>query len=412
MIFPSIWRLLIPHRLNGLRKVYLVLVVSTMCLFTTTGCWDSNELNDVAFIIGTGLDKLENGEFIASVQLADPSTGQSSDSGKASGDTGGYRVEEAQGKDLSDALANVQDQLPRRLITGHRQAIVVGEKLARSGIRTYLDEFVRNPKNSLRTNLFIIKEMTADDFLKNRYAFETFSAIAAGDENRFLSTNETTLRDFLFDAMSDATCPTLPVIDIRTGSSTPSADQQSQSVESPSFSISTAIFSRDLKLQGYLTGEQSLLYLWGVNKLKRVTLTEPILSGGLISLKMTQLRSNIRVSTQGGDITAYVTLCGKGTVIENHTQLSPAKLTDVDVIEQKLNANISQSMRQLILRARDQYKADIFGFGEAVHRSDPGVWRNLKGNWPTEFSRVNVIVQTDVSILHGGDLKTGQLFTG
>lgn len=375
-----------------------------MCLLGTTGCWDSSELNDVAFIIGTGLDKISTTTFSVSAQMADPRDASGSD-GKAS-DSKGYIVETADGVDLSAALGNLQNQLPRTVITGHRQAIVVGEQLARSGIGTCLDEVVRNNRNSLRTDLFIIKGGTAKQFLQNKYAFETFSALAAGKQQNLLSTYETTLRDFLYNEMSEATSCTLPVIETYAS--------EDEDHASPSFSLNgTALFNRNLQLVGYLNQEQSFLYLWGVNKLQHLTLTEPIdPSGNLISLDMNHLHSKIRIRSYKGQRIAQITLSGKGRIIENHTKFNPSQLTDIEVIQQRLNQQVAKNMHSLIVDTQDKYQTDIFRFGEEFHQTYPSEWKRVRTNWPRNFPELKIEVSTRLTVLHGGELKTGDIFAG
>lgn len=383
------------------------------CLLGTTGCWDSRELNDVVFIIGTGLDKVGKGAFSASVQLADSTVQAGEAGGEASGSTG-YKVEMASGKDLSDALTNLQSKLPRHLITGHRQAIVIGEALARDGIGSYLDEFIRNPDNSLRTDLFIIKGDTAQDFLQNKYAFETFSALAAGKEQKLVSTYETSLRNLLFDAMNNATSGTLPVIDTGSDLNSMASNSRDQSKPSPAFAVNgTALFNRKLQLVGYLQHEQSLLYLWGVNRLQHITLSEPVdSSGNLISLQMSHLHSKIHIMPHKGHMVAQMTLSGIGRIVENHTKWRPSELRDIAVVQQRLDKTVSNKMQRLIIKTQEQYQADVFGFGEKIHQTYPSEWKHIKMNWQQEFPKIEIEVKTQLTILHEGELKTGDIFVG
>ena len=39
----------------------------------TAGCWDRKEINDIGFVIGTGLDLAKNGNMQATLQVAVPS---------------------------------------------------------------------------------------------------------------------------------------------------------------------------------------------------------------------------------------------------------------------------------------------------------------------------------------------------
>ncbi|WAH42474.1 Ger(x)C family spore germination C-terminal domain-containing protein [Alicyclobacillus fastidiosus] len=238
--------------------------------------------------------------------------------------------------------------------------------------------------------------------------------LAAGKQQKLLSTYETSLRNLLFDAMSDAASGTLPVIDVGSDSNSMASNSQDQSKTSSSFSLNgTALFNRKLQLVGYLQNEQSLLYLWGVNRLQHITLSESAdSSGNLISLQMSHLHSRISVTSHKGHMIAQITLSGTGRIIENHTKLSPSKLRDIVVIQQRLNQNVSNRMQHLIIKTQEQYQTDIFKFGEEIHRTYPLEWQHIKTNWPLEFPKLKIEVSTRLTVLHGGEVKTGDIFAG
>lgn len=63
-----------------------VLCCLLLCSILLGGCWDRREVNDVAFVMGTGLDK-EGDQYRVTMQIALP--GQLGSSGSTGG--GGYQ---------------------------------------------------------------------------------------------------------------------------------------------------------------------------------------------------------------------------------------------------------------------------------------------------------------------------------
>ncbi|PUB08321.1 Ger(x)C family spore germination C-terminal domain-containing protein, partial [Paenisporosarcina sp. OV554] len=50
-----------------------------------------------------------------------------------------------------------------------------------------------------------------------------------------------------------------------------------------------------------------------------------------------------------------------------------------------------------------QYESDIFGFGEAIHRSNPKEWKKIKEQWDKGgFSELTANVKVDVKLQHTG----------
>ena len=42
---------------------------------------------------------------------------------------------------------------------------------------------------------------------------------------------------------------------------------------------------------------------------------------------------------------------------------------------------MKETINQTIETVQKQYKSDIFGFGEAIHRSNPKEWKKIKKQW-------------------------------
>ena len=68
----------------------------------------------------------------------------------------------------------------------------------------------------------------------------------------------------------------------------------------------------------------------------------------------------------------------------------------------ELESRAEQATKQLveaaIKTAQKKYKVDIFGFGEAIHRADPKVWKEIEKDWDQEFQDLSVQVKVDVKI--------------
>ena len=47
-----------------------------------TGCWDRIEINDIGFVMGTGLDLMKDGNIRATLQISVPSPSSQTDRGR------------------------------------------------------------------------------------------------------------------------------------------------------------------------------------------------------------------------------------------------------------------------------------------------------------------------------------------
>lgn len=128
-----------------------------------TGCWDREEVNSLAIVTSAGFDRTKDGAVELTLEIAAPRMKQS---GKAqSGDKkegGGQTIiRTAVGKTAAEAQGRLQMMLPRTIYWGQLQLVVVGEALAKNGLREQFDYLVRDNEIRLRVCLSSLVERLA-----------------------------------------------------------------------------------------------------------------------------------------------------------------------------------------------------------------------------------------------------------
>jgi len=365
--------------MNKISNLYFTLLV---IMLTTTGCWNLREPNEVATVSATGLDFTEDGRLEISVQVPVPAAfGGGADS---SGGTKkkGFRVISATGMNVYDTIPSFQAQMSRNLFLGHRQVIVIGQRMAEHGITNMLDEFIRNPQTEMRSRMFIVKDGQAKDILSVEPIFEPLTSMALVHQQKTLGIKYSYFRNFLADALSQSLQPSLPAV---------------TETDSKQFAYAgTAVFNKEsgLKLVGFLNTRDSSYANWITNKQTNFPITSYVTKGdGTVSLKLDSLGRRIRAKIVGKHIHIDINLTGKGTIVENHTNLDPLKQRDLHIIQDELSKTTQTSIQQFIDRVQKQYKVDIFGFGESVHQQCPYQWKSLKHRWSSIFPTIDVSVK-------------------
>lgn len=352
-------------------------------LFFTTGCWDRRELNERAFAIATGLDLADDGSVIQSYQFALP--------GKLGGPNQGkgekaYAFFETKGKTLQDARQKTQAELSRGVFLGQRRAILVGEKMAQHGLKNMLDVYSRNPEVRVRTDMFVIQGGDAKDELQKDYPFERLPALAALRIHKEIGGHpgDTAFRDFLMDATSDSTCPTL-------------LSMSNNKV------TGRAIFNRDLHLVGYLVKNEAADRLWLTGGITHFIYTVYIPKGhGNVSYDIHKFRHQVTPIIHGQDVSFHVSVYGLADVKENDSSLDLSKSENVQLLEKAYEQYEETEINNMVQRVQTQYGTDIFRFGEAVHRRYPVQWNKLKKNWSQEFPKAKVTVEVHIKIQRTG----------
>lgn len=385
-----------------MRRPFALGFILTVSLVFTTGCWDRTELNDLAILLGWGMDIKDDGTYVGTGQFVIPGAAQSGTRSEGGGENNAFFTETATGKDVTDVAKNIQSKLSRMLFSGHRRDIFIGEELAKHGLSEVMDEYSRNPDVRLRTDIFVVKDGTAEDILKIPNPLEKVSALAALKLHRQIGgKGDVTFANFLIDAATEGSSPTLPVMEI----SSPQQDQeQGSSTAQTSFSYAgRAIFNKDLKLVGYLDTDEAEETWWVKGLVNFHNTTEFIPQAhGTVSLNLTKLKAHIQPSLQGNKIKFTVDLRGQGTIPENNTKLDLAQTQNLNLIQNDFDKQCQQQVQQVISKVQQKYKADIFGFGEAFHRKYPKQWKSLKKHWGEEFPKSEVTVKVNLTIKRVG----------
>lgn len=124
---------------------YRAVISLILCTSLLTGCWDREEINDVAFVIGIAVDK-EGEDYRSSLQIALPGQSGASGSEGGGGGTSGDKpwfILSNTARTLRGTSLEGQKSLSRRIYYAHRRTILIGEELAREGLPrclTYLQD--------------------------------------------------------------------------------------------------------------------------------------------------------------------------------------------------------------------------------------------------------------------------------
>ena len=375
-------------------KSFLCFVFCLSFLFTS-GCWDRTELSDQAIGLASGWDVSEKGGVQYSGQIIIPSKASSQKGG--GGEKSNFTVT-ATGKNVLDAVQNMQSKLSRKAFFGQRRIIFLGEEIAKRGLKNELDVVSRGNEVSLRADAFVVKGGTAKEMLNLEYPLENTIAEAAGKGHKQIGGRaDTTLLSFLIAANSKGFSPTLPVIELDH-----SQDGGDPEEKNPFRIAGVAIFNQDLKLLGYLNSEENRDLLWVMGILKNQTLTLPVKDSEM-SLVLEEMKSRIKPEIGSNDKLKFsITLTGEGDILENNTDINLMKPKNLEGIQKDFEKHTKEQVLQTIKKVQKEYSTDIFGFSASLHRKYPDKWRSLKENWDKTFAGAEFSVEVNLKIRRVG----------
>ncbi|MGG4342266.1 Ger(x)C family spore germination protein [Paenibacillus lautus] len=388
------------------RKILSVLLI--LSLAVTTGCWSRKELNELAVVMALGIDTHENGYAISAQVLnsAEARTKKGGSMGSASVVT--YK---SVGKTIPDALQRMLSLAPRMPYLSHVRVLVFGEDLARLGVSDVLDYISRN--HQLRTDFFMLiaKNGKASDILEVVTPFEyvpansLYSSILIS-EKKWAATGKVTLQQFVTELKRSGSDPVLSGVQLN-GSLAEGQSMENVKEISPSTLLQhtgLGVFKGD-RLVGWLGESPSKAVNYVLN---RVDTTSGFIScpdSGIVGFAVNRVNTSLDVTLNSEGIpefSAELEIEADVNSVQCPIDITqPAVIDEIEKsIEDKYNANILKHIKGV----QQQYGADIFAFGEVLHRKYPDVWKKYRDHWGESFKTMSIHVNADVAIRRIGSI--------
>lgn len=380
--------------------------------FILTGCWDKRELNELAITLALGIDKVEGeDEYEVTAQVVVPSAVSMKDG------TGGATVTlfTESGETIYEALRRMTKVSPRKIYPGHLQMLIIGEELAKEGIGESLDLLARDWE--LRPDFYVVvaKDATASEILNVTTDLESIPAskMFAGlkvSEKAWAGTNGVTLDELIVDLISDGKEAVLTGIQLTGNKQIGSTHQNIESISKPAQIQydNLAVFKED-RLMGWLTEQDSRGYSGITNSVKSTVTSISCPNEGKSTIEVTNFHSKVEGNIVHGKPEVNIHTKAEGNVGEVRCEIdlkSPEAIQELEKIYEKEATRI---INETIDVLQEEYQSDIFGFGEAIHRSNPEEWNNIKENWDEEFSNLIVNVKVDMKIRLTGTVNSSFL---
>ncbi|MFC6040579.1 Ger(x)C family spore germination protein [Paenisporosarcina macmurdoensis] len=383
-----------------MKKRMMILIISSLVL---TGCWDKRELDELAITMAIGVDESDVG-YLVTAQVVVPLEVS------IKGNTGNSPITQfrAEGETIFEAIRKLAKIVPREIYPGHLRMLVISDTVAEKGIGEIVDYFSRNWE--MRSDFYVVvaKEMTAQEILNVSTAIETIPANSMFNmlnvaQETWSSTRGIHINDLISDIGSggkEAVVTGIEVIgDEELGSSKKNVETITPGARLRLLDL--GVFKED-KLVGWLTEEESIGYNKVTNQVKSSVTTLSCPEGGTIAIELIRAHSKIKAKIINGTPEVEVKIKTEGNIAEVDCQLDLMKVENITMLEKLYSEKVKEKMQKSITTLQKDFNADIFGFGEAVHRADAKVWKKLEPNWDQEFSELQVNIKVDAKITQFG----------
>jgi len=371
------------------KKLWLLFIL--ILSLAVSGCWDRRELDALALATCVGIDKAEEPDKIQmTVELILPQNVSTPGGGGGQGPPT-FNIQ-AQGRTIFETARKLTLESEEKVYFAHNPVLLFSEEVAKEGLHSVLDFFIRDPEHR-RTAWMLVTEEKTQDIISVQTILEPITGLYI---DKLVEETATTslvakimVQGFLERLMSPTTCPYCPLIKVK-------EEDKKRSMEL----TGTAIFKKD-KMVGKFDLREGRGLLWVLGEVKTGIINVPC---GEEQVALEIIRSQSKVTPAIIDNTLKITIKIRE---EGHLgeQRCTADLTTPGAwkgLEKKQAEAIRQEILAAVKKAQE-LNTDVFGFGDSFHRKYPVLWREqLEKNWDEFFPELEVEVLVEAKLRRTG----------
>ena len=383
-------------KIRAIKRTFPLFLLICLTSIVLTGCWDRTEINDLALILATGMDKGKKNNIELSVLIFIPSPQQSGQgSGMSGGNSSGQSfVRSAEGETVANAMARLQEALTRKVFWGQNEVLLIGDKLAKKGISEQIDFWMRHSEPRIRADVFVSKGK-AKTVLK---AMPELEQDVSKQLRKIVKTHigvKVTVKDLLQLLSGESNAAVLPWVE----NLPPSQMDKKKAIPI----INGAAVFKDGKMVGRLGVKETRGILWPRNEIKSGVMTISFKNEkGYISLNLLRSHNELIPSIKNGKWGMHIKTNADLEVIQNTTKFNLLQPNVIKKAEQKVEYEIEQRERLAFKEVQRKLNADIFGFADEFERKYPQTWKQKRDQWNEIFPEVAVSFETKVNIQRTG----------
>ncbi len=394
---------------------YMMIMV---LLFSMTGCWNRVELNELWVTAATGVDMMDDGQWLVSYQVILPSAITSGTGGSGGASQPAFHVYSVKAKTYNEALSYSNLETSRRIYVAHNRVIYIGKKAAEFGMDRVIDFYLRNTESREMVSM-VLTDGLASSLIKKLSVPEKIQGAAMSDlvdnESDYLSLfPKVRVYDFALSMNSDSKSIGVPVAEL-IGERSHKNEKEAESLDvfkktSPPMKLALTklgVFQNG-KLKGFLNKEESLGVSYLSQKVKRAEISFPCRQQPgkkeYTSLRIDSADVKLTPRKTSSHYTMQVRVNIKGGLIDTTCTKDVSKTKTIHEMEEEIAKEVTKTIDDGWAKLQE-LGVDATGFADRIHRKFPRQWKTVKRNWDQEFKKMELDIRVNAKILRPGLLQ-------
>ncbi|WP_058301417.1 Ger(x)C family spore germination protein [Gorillibacterium timonense] len=353
-----------------------------------TGCWDRTELNDMAFTLATSVDAAPNNRVLISIEVPIPAK-----MGNKSGGGDPFTIVSSEAATMRNATLMQSLRMSRRVSSSHRRVLIIGEEMAKKGIRPLFDNFSRVPENRLN-GIIVVAKGKGSDLLKGKTPVDEFSWEAIREIIRGRGRTVNNMKN-VAQALSLRERDPI-IVYMGTVETKENGPNQIKLLGYAQFKSDKMVgVFEESKMEG-------IHWLGGQITPHEMTVTLP--SGQFLTAYVLEGKTNVVPSiSQSGKVTFVISSQATCYVLEDIDMLDLNDLNNVRMVSGVIGKAIKKTMEESFEQMQSE-GTDSVALGSRVYRKYPRIWRDrLAQNWRDDgLKKAEIRIHTEVHLSHTG----------
>lgn len=372
-----------------------IIIINILIALLLTGCWNYNEIQNFAQLVGLAIDKGEEGyKYKVTAEIA---------SSKPSAD---FDIEpilfEINENTIIGALRKMITVSAKKIYVGHCKIIIISEEVSREGISDILDVFLRDHEFRITMVVLVARDAAARDMLDNT---ATTAKIASLELEKILKSNTLfgsfSLAKQLYHVQSDllnhGISPSLPVLRL--------IDFE----ERKTFELFGVAEFRDDKLVSFIDMKESRYFLNVIDCYKGGVYSVNTDEDNYIAVEVMEEKTKYKFSEENSKIIVTLNISSTVNIIENNTYFKNAQWTE-EKIKKLLNEEKTLGIINEVENVKNIVKSDVYGFEKLLKAMNYKLWKKYQNHDVFFLDQIEVRVNSNIKIRGTGiiDLDRGQ----
>lgn len=382
----------------------VVIVILFTLLFPLSGCWDLTELNELSIVTGIGVDKGENLKYLVTIELLNPpALAEATQGNQSASILISYETDS-----IAEMARKTNIVYTRKMVYSHIRTLVISAEVAREGLLEFFEFFESDREIRNDFNMLIVENATAKEVYEVMYPIQKVSSLKINAQletmvNEWGGDPDVRLKDIISALLSPGREPVMAQVKVK---GPPQKGNHLENIKK--INVDTyielegmAIF-KEMKYLGNLPISDARNFLLLQNKLNKTSITVHCAENNITTARISDSNTSIKAKYKDNIPHFMIDINLEGRLETTQCPDDFSKIKTYKDYEKKFSEGFEKEIMETIKTVQEQYKVDIFGFGEHMERQDYDNFKKNKENWNEDFAKAEFELNVKLILRRSG----------